>query len=69
MFPSTACTFFASAVLLLATPGCVVDSVEAADRSAAVNAAPRAPEAGQQVHRMFDGEKQNATVSELPAQF
>jgi hypothetical protein len=68
MLRSTTLALLASAALL-ATAGC---SMEKVDRG--TNATPPAdaiaePVAGQEVHRMFEAEKRNAVVSELPAQF
>jgi hypothetical protein len=69
MFPSTACSLLACVALLLATAGCVADTVAAADRPSAVSAMLTTPDAGHELHRLFDAEKRNATVVELPAQF
>ena len=54
---------------LLATTGC---SMEKVDRDLGVPPAGSAaadPGAGHELHRMFDAEKRNAVVGELPAQF
>jgi hypothetical protein len=66
---STACFLLAPLALLLATAGCVADNLAVAEAALASAAAPGEQAAGHELHRMFEGEKQNAAAHELPAQF
>jgi hypothetical protein len=55
---------------LLALAGCSLEKVDHGLEGAAASASLVAdPEAGHELHRMFDAEKRNAVVGELPAQF
>jgi hypothetical protein len=66
---STACLLPASVALLLAAAGCVADDLAAVEVALPSAAAPGEQAAGHELHRMLEGEKQNAAVHELPAQF
>ena len=66
---STACFLPASLALLLGTAGCVTDDLAVAEAALPSAAAPGEQGAGDELHRMFDAEKHNAAVHELPAQF
>ena len=68
MFPRTTLAPLAFAALL-ATVGCSLEKVERADAAPATAGAVADPDAGQELHRMFEAEKRNAVIAELPAQF
>jgi hypothetical protein len=69
MFRPTACSLLACLAVLLATAGCVAETVEAADRTSVAAPSPSLAGPRHELHRMFDAEKQKAEASELPAQF
>jgi hypothetical protein len=69
MLRSTTLPLIAAAALMLATAGC---SLEKVDRGQAVMPSTGAiaePAAGHELHMMFEAEKRNAAIGELPAQF
>ena len=69
----TALDTLAIMTALLLTSGCNLDRLEMDDGigpvATATAAASAAPNPGQEIHRMFEPEKQNATMTELPPQF
>jgi hypothetical protein len=68
MLRSTTFALLASAALL-ATAGCSMEKVDSGDAPAPFASAVAEPEAGHELHRMFETEKRNAGIAELPAQF
>jgi len=58
---------------LLLTSGCNLDRLEMDDGigpvATATASASAVPDRGQEIHRMFEAQKQNATMTELPPQF
>ena len=68
MLRSTALALLASAAVL-ATAGCSMEKVDDGDSVSAPTAAVADPEAGHELHKMFEAEKRNAVSGELPAQF
>jgi hypothetical protein len=69
MLRSTTLALLASAALL-AGAGCSLEKVDRAVAGAPTSASAIAdPDAGHELHRMFEAEKRNAVVGELPAQF
>ncbi|MDB5857756.1 MAG: hypothetical protein JWQ76_1445 [Ramlibacter sp.] len=70
MLRSTLTTLSALAALLLAS-GCNLERIEMDDGvvPVATTAAAAMPMQGQQIHRMFEAEKRNATMTELPTLF
>jgi len=68
MLRSTTLALLASAALL-ATTGCSMEKVDRADVVPASASATADPDTGQELHRMFETEKRDAVVGELPAQF
>ena len=69
MLHSTTFALIASAALL-ATAGCTMDKVDRVGSGVLQPAATiTEPASGQELHLMFDAEKRNALIAELPAQF
>jgi hypothetical protein len=54
---------------LLATTGCTMEKADRGDIAASSASAFADPDAGHELHRMFEAEKRNAVIGELPAQF
>lgn len=54
---------------LLATAGCSMEKVDRGDVAPTSASAIADPDAGHELHRMFETEKRNAVSGELPAQF
>ena len=68
MSRSTTLALLASAALL-ATAGCSMEKVDAGNLVPSSASAVADPDAGHELHRMFETEKRNAVTGELPAQF
>jgi len=68
MLRPTTLALLASAALL-ALAACSMETVDSGAATPASASAFADPDAGHEVHRMFEAEKRNAVSSELPAQF
>lgn len=68
MLRSTTLSLLASAALL-ATTGCTMEKVDRGDVAPSPASAVADPDVGHELHRMFETEKRNAGIGELPAQF
>lgn len=69
MLRSNTVTLIASAALLLAAAGCSFDDIDPPAAMLPALSADTEPPAGHEAYRMFDAEKRNAIMSELPVQF
>jgi hypothetical protein len=69
MLRLTTRSLLASAAVLLAVTGCSFDDIDRPAGMLPATDAVASPDAGHEVHRMFEAEKGNATMAELPAQF
>jgi hypothetical protein len=69
--PSTTPLHLTAAALLLALAACNVDKLEMTDSLVppAAAAATEVPPLAHELHRMFENEKRDADIAELPAQF
>ena len=69
MLRSNTLTLVASTALLLAAAGCSFDDMDPPSGLVPALSSDAEPAVGHQVHRMFEAEKRNAILSELPVQF
>jgi hypothetical protein len=67
----SALPLLASAALLLAVTGCSLEKLDRVDSvlPAAIAGTVAEPSAGHEVHAMFEAQKRNAAIGELPSQF